>query len=301
MARLSTPLYDCLGRSVTSSGARLSSTWGSRPKRWSSVFVSRRVASAMAVRSSSGSGCASGIALRDAPEQEAADEGGERRRRDGVLLRLRAHLDRRRVGAVRAGLAGAAHHLGLLLRDVALDLGDLVLRAGLDVGLLGQRGDRVAQALARALDLVAQLLRGLRGRLRRGGRRVADGRLLRDAALVYCSRADCARVFTHRTSSFVVSTACSGIAGVASLTFDLPRRASTPAIAPYTTVTISAATQPGRNVARARMIVAVSAPTAYRPNTPAPPNMPAPMPAFLPFSWSSSFASSTSIRASVVV
>ena len=49
------------------------------------------------------------------------------------------------------------------------------------------------------------------------------------------------------------------------------------------------------------MIVAVSAPTAYRPNTPAPPNMPAPMPAFLPFSRNSSFASSISCRTSEVV
>src|SRR5690348_17403418 len=41
-----------------------------------------------------------------------------------------------------------------------------------------------------------------------------------------CScRADLARVLTHRTSSFVVSTACSGIGGVASFTWDLPRRA----------------------------------------------------------------------------
>src|SRR4051812_15229777 len=186
----------------------------------------------MAVRSSSGSGCALAVALRDAPEQEAADERGERRRRNGVLLRLRADLDGRGAGAVRAGLAGAAHQLGLLLGDVALDLGDLVPRAGLDVGLLGQRGDGVAQVLPRALDLLAQLLGGLRGRLRRGGGRVADARPLGDAGLVYCSRADCARVFTHRTSSFVVSTACSGIGGVASLTFDLPRRASTPAMAP---------------------------------------------------------------------
>src|SRR5919107_1671052 len=64
---------------------------------------------------------------------------------------------------------------------------------------------------------------------------------------------------------------------------------------------MSAASQPGRNVASARMIVAVSAPTAYRPNTPAPPNMPAPTPAFLPFSPNSSFASSISWRTSVVV
>src|SRR5215218_2278976 len=64
---------------------------------------------------------------------------------------------------------------------------------------------------------------------------------------------------------------------------------------------MSAASQPGRNVASARMIVAVSAPTAYRPNTPAPPNMPAPTPAFLPFSRNSSFASSISWRTSVVV
>src|SRR5215211_610172 len=64
---------------------------------------------------------------------------------------------------------------------------------------------------------------------------------------------------------------------------------------------MSAASQPGRNVASARMIVAVSAPTAYKPNTPAPPNMPAPTPAFLPFSRNSSFASSISWRTSVVV
>src|SRR3954447_211394 len=217
-ARFSTPLNDCFGRSPMSSGARRSSTVAvpSRSKRWS-LSVSLRVASAMAVAPQSGSAL-----LRDAPEQEAADERGERRGRDGVLLRRRADLNGRRVGAVGARLARLAHELGALVGDVLLDLGDLLLGARLDVCLLGERGDGVAQVLARALDVGAQLGRVLRRLLR----------VRRGALLVYCSRADCARVFTHRTSSFVVSTACSGTGGVASFTCALPRSARTPAIAP---------------------------------------------------------------------
>src|SRR3954466_16433305 len=130
-----TPFHDCFGRSVTSSGARRSSVpVASRSKRWS-VSVSLRVAWAMAGRSC-GCGRSGLAALRDAPEQEAADERGERRRRDGVLLRLGAHLDRRRARVVRARLARLAHELGPLLGDVLANLGDLLLRARLDVRLL---------------------------------------------------------------------------------------------------------------------------------------------------------------------
>ena len=49
------------------------------------------------------------------------------------------------------------------------------------------------------------------------------------------------------------------------------------------------------------MIVAVRAPTAYSPSTPAPPNIPAPTPAFLPFSRTSSLASSISCLTREVV
>jgi len=61
-----------------------------------------------------------------------------------------------------------------------------------------------------------------------------QGRILgkrRGAAHGLCRRPDWARVLTHRTSSFVVSTACSGMGGVASLTSDRPRSARMPAIA----------------------------------------------------------------------
>src|SRR4051794_40419443 len=102
-------------------------------------------------------------------------------------------------------------------------------------------------------------------------------------------------------SAFVLSRARSGTGGVASCTLFLPVSASTPATAAQTTATISAASQASTAVASARIAQAVRAPSAYRPNTPAPPNMPAPMPAFLPFTCSSALASSISLRTSSVV
>ena len=72
----------------------------------------------------------------------------------------------------------------------------------------------------------------------------------------------CARAFVHWTSSFTLSTDCSGIGGVACWTFFLPVSAITPAIAAHTTATISAASQVAIAVASAAMAAAVSAPRA---------------------------------------
>ena len=100
------------------------------------------------------------------------------------LLRLLARggrdlpgVDRGRRGVL--GLGGELLLLGLslggeivlLVGDGALDLLDLALRARLDVGLLGQRGDRVAQLLARLLDVLLDL--GGRARGGVAGRGVA--------------------------------------------------------------------------------------------------------------------------------
>src|SRR3954452_10022147 len=130
-ARFRTFLNDCFGRSPMSSGARRSSTVAvpSRSKRWS-LSVSLRVASAMAVAPQSGSAL-----LRDAPEQEAADERGERRGRDGVVLRLRSHLHGRRVGAVGARFTGYPHDFGAFVNYFLLDRYYLLLGPRFDVGL----------------------------------------------------------------------------------------------------------------------------------------------------------------------
>src|SRR5205085_8123024 len=94
-----------------------------------------------------------------------------------------------------------------------LDLVDLRLGLGLDVGLLGHGRHRVAQLLAGALDVAPDLLRRA---------------LVRTA--VY-RRAACARCFVHCTSSFVLSIACSGAGGVASCTLPRPTTAAAPATA----------------------------------------------------------------------
>jgi hypothetical protein len=78
------------------------------------------------------------------------------------------------------------------------DAGHLPLGARLDVGLLRQRGDGLAEVLARALDL--------RPEVRRVDRRARRARR---------SGADCARVFTQRPSSLVVAPRCIATGGVA--------------------------------------------------------------------------------------
>jgi hypothetical protein len=62
-----------------------------------------------------------------------------------------------------------------------------------------------------------------------------------------------------------------------------------------------AATERSIALSSRAMITTVRAPRASRPATAAPPNMPAPWPATFPFSVSSAFASSISLRTSVVV
>src|SRR4051794_38813018 len=106
------------------------------------------------------------------------------------------------------------------VREALLRVPDLLLHEPLDIGLRLQRSGCVAKVLARFLDVPAELVR-----------------ILLFAAVRYC-RADLALLFTHATSSLVESTARSGTGGAASCPLFLPCSASTPAIAPYTTVTI---------------------------------------------------------------
>src|SRR4051812_26153110 len=91
-------------------------------------------------------------------EQEAANECGDRRRRNRVLLGLRLRLRHNSAGAccrvIRPrAVAGRARaeRLGLLA-DRLLDARDLLLRARLDVGLRRERSCRVAEVLARLVD-----------------------------------------------------------------------------------------------------------------------------------------------------
>src|SRR5215204_1717101 len=106
-----------------------------------------------------------------------------------------ALLDVGRLGRRIADAGCRALHL--LLEPVAL-IGDRLLDAARNVGLVGQLVHGVAHPVSRVLYLFT----------------------------------DSGCLFAHSTSSFKVSIVCSGCGGVASSTLCLPWRASTPAIAP---------------------------------------------------------------------
>src|SRR5829696_5331987 len=118
------------------------------------------------------------------PERDPADERGQRRRRHGLLPRralelldhradataARGRRARRALGrsaavavtaADRACLLALGDQFVLFGKRVALELVGLLAGPRLDVGLGGQRLDRVAELLARVLDFGAQLLRAL--------------------------------------------------------------------------------------------------------------------------------------------
>src|SRR4029450_9746356 len=105
---------------------------------------------------------------------------------------------------------------------------------------------RVADPRGRAFHLVDQPVALLgHGLLHAAGHVRLVGQLVHGAThaiprLLYLLT-DSGCLFTHSTSSFSVSTVCSGCGGAASSTFCLPWRASTAAIAPQSAVTISAA------------------------------------------------------------
>src|SRR4051812_14280203 len=276
---------------ASAASRRPATTWRCMRRRrsYADADVPRRV------RSASGP-LAAMAPRRDQPRQQRA--GGEPGRdrgqrvladddRGAVGGLLGAGGDRLRRGLGRLLLRGVRRpgDLGLglveLARDLALGLVDLVLGARLDVGLLGQRGGGLGELLARALDVAPDLLR------RPGVVRGAHRRASWTCSLVY------------RTSSLTVSTVCSGTGGPARRARARPISASTPAIASHATPTITAASQPGIAVSRARMAAAVSAPKPKSARTPPAPSMPAPMPASLPLAVSSTFASSSSWRTSV--
>src|SRR4051794_25251142 len=117
-------------------------------------------------------------ALGEASNDEAADKGGDRGGHERVALGLGLDRGERGSGTVRRGLARPVGDLGPLGGDGVPDAAQLLLGAGLDVRLLGQRRDGVAQVLARLLDVRAQL-RGVAG-----------------VAGVY-RRADCALLLIH--------------------------------------------------------------------------------------------------------
>src|SRR6187549_153444 len=164
---------------------------------------------------------------------------------------------RRRFADPRRG----SHHLA---SQPLLLVGERLLDAPFDVGLVRQRVHGVAHFRPGLLYLLADLT----------------------------------RVLAHCTSSLTLSTVSSGAGGMLSLTLSRPLRPRTAATAPYTTVTISAATHASIASERRRIRKAVSAPAASSPTTPAAPRMPAPLPACLPFSESSALASSSSWRTS---
>src|SRR4051794_14152707 len=201
-------------------------------------------------------------ARRDEQAGEEADGDAADREAERVLL------------GDAGGLLGLALHLARLRRalgdragDLVLDAAHLVLRPALHVGLVAQRVDGVTH--------------------------------LRAGLLYLC--ADPVRVFAHCTSSFTVSTVCSGTGGAAAWTRFLPCWARIPAIATSTTPTIRAASQLASTPSRSMIRKAVSAPAPSRPTAAAPVNMPAPLPACLPFSVSSALARSISCRTSVEV
>src|SRR5690606_26364996 len=133
------------------------------------------------------------------PGQEP-ERGGADREPERVLLG-----DAHGPAGLAARLVGVGRRVGhpvgragdLLLHRLHLAV-DVLLGATLDVGLVAEGVDRVAHLLARVLYLLP----------------------------------DRARVLIHLTSSFTVSTVCSGTGGPASRRSPRPRRARTPAIAP---------------------------------------------------------------------
>src|SRR5215216_3477352 len=130
-------------------------------------------------------GRASSAAADQPPERDTADERGQRRRRDRVLPRLALELPGQgahstaiapigrggpgtlgrdavvAVAAHRACVPGLGDELFLLGKGVALELVGFLAGPRLDVGLGGQRLDRIAEFLARGFDLGAKLLRAL--------------------------------------------------------------------------------------------------------------------------------------------
>src|SRR6185312_1762160 len=99
------------------------------------------------------------------------------------------------VAAARARVRDRVLGAGHLRLEVVHLLVHRILGSGLDVRLVGERVDGVAHALAGVLYLCA----------------------------------DCARVFAHSTSSFTVSTVCSGTGGVAAWMRSRPLRPRTAA------------------------------------------------------------------------
>src|SRR5205085_7409983 len=100
--------------------------------------------------------------------------------------------------------------------EPSLDLVDLRLGLRLDVGLVRERLDRLAELGARLLDVLADLLR-FPALLLRG-----FGHVQRLPARAWA--------FVSSTSRLTLSRACSGTGGVDCWTLVLPVRASTPAI-----------------------------------------------------------------------
>src|SRR5437588_10087916 len=159
------------------------------------------------------------LSLRDSSGEETGREGPQRRQRHGVLPRLLGRLGGGARRALGRGLPCLTDELVLLLRNSGLCLLDLALGLGLDIGLLRERLDRVAELLARLLDLALDLL----------GIAAFPHRCLVGLACLgsglgrvgHC-RPACARVFAHCTSSFTLSVACSGVGGAACWTLFLP-------------------------------------------------------------------------------
>src|SRR4051794_19213110 len=164
-------------------------------------------------------------------------------------------------------LPAVGRDVGDLAGQPVLGLADAVLGAALDVRLVADRVHGVAHL---------------------------------GAGLLY-ARADGFWLLAHSTSSFTVSTVCSGTGGVAARMRLRPARPSPAATAAITTVTISAASQASIAVLSSRIRKAVSAPAARRPTTAAPPISPAPWPAMLAFCDISALARSSSWRTSVDV
>src|SRR4030095_14513748 len=111
-----------------------------------------------------------------------------------------------------------------------------------DHGLLGPGGG-VAHRRLHALHLVAHRFLGPRGHfgLVADG---LDGLAHLGPGLLYVL-SDLIWVLAHSTSSFTVSMVCSGTGGVARLILAWPCLTRTKAMIPYTTATITAASQAG--------------------------------------------------------
>src|SRR5215208_1477130 len=182
----------------------------------------------------------SGLAAPEDPaEHKPAREGADCRRGDGILARrlpglLRGFRYRLWGGLLdlsgdRLGLRGGYPFDLVLLRcRLGLCIRGLLLGLLLDVGLVGELGDRLAEILAGGLDLGLDLLRGLfLGAAARG-----RGGLALAAFGGHQVRASFALRLTYPTPSLVVSIARSGTAGTPSSTCRFPSSAATPATAP---------------------------------------------------------------------